>query len=74
MRRKERKAGSVLPGRPDLSRSPARGHQSLLLEGLEPHAGGGDHRPQDITDVKKVYSPESGGSGGDVKVTDLVFV
>ena len=30
-------------------------------------------RPQDLADAEKVYSLESGGSGGDVEVTDLIF-
>ena len=68
MRREEGKAGSGLPGRPDLSRPPARGDFALLREGLEPDAGGGDHRAQDVADAETVHPSESGGSGGDAEV------
>ena len=71
MRRKERKAGSGLSGRPHLPRPPARSDQPLLREGIEPDAGRGHYWPQDVADAKKVYALESGGSGGDVEIVGL---
>ena len=41
-------------------------------KGIEPDAGRGHYWPQDVADAKKVYTLESGGSCGDVEVTDLI--